>query len=186
MFFLLPEEQKERFSSAGEDRTSRQRLLYWEHGWDMIKAHPITGVGYFNFAKYYNLHFPDDVLYEHAQLPHNIMIQVGTDAGFMGLIPFCSLFIVAIFISRKFAALREEEPFLSMVVLGTGYGVLGFFLAGQFVTVTYYPFLWIGLSFMVAGANIYNNIVSEAVEKKRRELRAANSATPSPLPGPGA
>lgn len=31
--WLLPDEQKERFSNAGEDKTSEQRLLYWENGW---------------------------------------------------------------------------------------------------------------------------------------------------------
>ncbi|EEF24646.1 conserved hypothetical protein, partial [Ricinus communis] len=40
LFSLLPDEQKQRFSSAGNDTTSQQRLLYWRHGMDMIKENP--------------------------------------------------------------------------------------------------------------------------------------------------
>jgi len=150
LFFLLPEEQKQRFSSVGEDRTSRQRLLYWEHGWDMMKENPVFGVGYFNFIPYYQNYFPEDMLYEHAELPHNIFIQVGTDTGFVGLFFFCMIIVYCLKRSYRISRNSDLDPLWRATAAGLGYGVFGFLIAGQFVTVTYYPFLWIHLAFIVS------------------------------------
>jgi putative inorganic carbon (hco3(-)) transporter len=153
---LLPAEQKLRFSNMGKDVTSIQRKLYWKHGREMIAEHPILGVGFFNFAYYYRNHYSYDLLVKSAQLPHNIFIQVGTDAGFMGLIPFSLLLLYAlitpIVYCRRYD--RNNDDLIVLCMVGAGYGIFGFIIAGQFVTVTYYPFLWIGLSFIVAAKNI--------------------------------
>lgn len=154
LYSILPEEQKMRFESAGEDKTSEQRLLYWKHGWTMIKEHPGLGVGYFNFARYYELHHSEDMLYDTAQLPHNIFVQVGTDAGFTGLFVFLMLLLLPFWTSRKLMRNKGKDPYIRFSVLGVLYGLVGFVIAGQFVTVTYYPFLWIGLAFIVSGQNV--------------------------------
>lgn len=150
LFLLLPEEQKERFSSAGEDKTSQQRLLYWEHGWDMMVEHPVLGVGFYNFIPYYEAHYSYDMLYGAAQLPHNIYIQVGTDAGFVGLFIFCMLMLNFLLGARsiiRHPKVHEEEK---LIACGLTYGFCGFVIAGQFVTITYYPFMWIHLSLIMS------------------------------------
>ena len=156
LFQLLPDEQMERFRNIGEDRTSQQRLLYWGHGVDMIEKHPWLGIGYHNFPKYYEQRHWEDMLYSRAELPHNILIQVGTDSGFLGLVPFLGLIAIALSIGRRFARrpVCTDDPMLSSVAIGTAYGVLGYFIAGQFVSVAYYPFLWVSLAFLVASLNI--------------------------------
>lgn len=154
IFYLLPEEQKMRFQTAGEDKTSQQRLLYWENGLEMIIKHPITGVGYFNFPNYYEINYPNDMLYEHAELPHNIFIQVGTDAGLLGLIPFISLCLYPLLSYRLLRRKLFEDKFLSSALAGISMGIFGFIIAGQFVTVAYYPFLWIGLGLFVSGKSL--------------------------------
>jgi DNA-binding NarL/FixJ family response regulator len=100
-FSLLPEQQKARFQSLGSDGTSTQRLLYWKHGAEMVREHPVLGVGYFNFGKYYADHWPEDMHFRVAQLPHNIFVQVGTDTGITGLIVFGMILI------RNFRCARE-------------------------------------------------------------------------------
>lgn len=168
---FLPEAQKERFRVAGDDRTSQQRLLYWEHGWDMMKEHPLLGVGYFNFPQYYADNYPEDMLYETAQLPHNIFIQVGTDAGFTGL------FLFGMILYRNFKSARDvqrlarehgdekERPFAGLAK-GLAVAAWGFIIAGQFVTVAYYPFIWINLAMTVALHNIaVNHYRRQAGEK---------------------
>jgi putative inorganic carbon (hco3(-)) transporter len=153
---LLPEEQKSRFSSMGEDKTSIQRKLYWKHGYEMIVAHPLLGVGFYNFQPYYQDHYAYDLVFKAAQVPHNIFIQVGTDAGFMGLIPFCLLLLYAlitpIVYNRRYG--KNGKDLIVLCMVGAGYGIFGFIIAGQFVTVAYYPFLWIGLAFIVSAKNI--------------------------------
>ncbi len=148
--FLLPAEQKARFTDAGEDRTSQQRLLYWKDGWEMMKDYPLAGVGFFNFAPYFEAHYSQDMLYARAQLPHNIFIQVGTDAGFIALFLFFILLYYCLSIPIKIYKSPQVDVVDKHIAVGLGYGVLGFILAGQFVTVAYYPFVWVHLAFIVS------------------------------------
>jgi putative inorganic carbon (HCO3(-)) transporter len=154
--YLLPQEQKDRFSSSGDDKTSQQRLLYWQHGWEMMNEYPLTGVGFFNFAAYYEDHYRNDMLYPTAQLPHNIFVQVGTDAGFIAAITFALINMYALSVSLMLAWKKNLEAIWRASAAGLGLGVLGFLIAGEFVTVSYYPFLWINLALIVALSSVCN------------------------------
>jgi putative inorganic carbon (HCO3(-)) transporter len=154
LFYMLPDEQKLRFNEIGEDTTSKQRQLYWENGMEMMNKHPFLGVGFFNFPQYYTNYYPGDMLYDKAELPHNIFIQVGTDAGYIGLITFLFLLALPFLLSRRILKSHNKDDFLSVSIAGVLYGVIGFTIAGQFVTVTYYPFIWISLSLIVTGLNV--------------------------------
>ncbi|MCK7577968.1 MAG: O-antigen ligase family protein [Chromatiales bacterium] len=57
----------------------------------MMQDHPWQGVGYFNFPHYFQKYYPQDMLYEAAQLPHNIFVQIGTDAGIPELLVYLLL-----------------------------------------------------------------------------------------------
>ncbi len=147
-FQLLPEEQKDRYTTIGEDKTSMQRQLYWKNGWEMMKEHPALGVGFFNFQPYFQTYYPEDILYKRAQLPHNIFIQVGTDAGFTGLLLFVFI-IISTLIKRypmKVSQHTKDHLYLYNIWKGLKIGIIGFVVAGQFVTIAYYPFLWIGFA----------------------------------------
>lgn len=172
---LLPAVEKERFTTAGTDNTSVQRLDYWKAGVKMIEQHPVLGVGYFNFSPVYAVHDPHKLVHGTAELPHNIFIQVGTDAGLLGL----SIFLVLIY--RNFAIAKEirrtcakeggAPAFAPSVARGLVVTTLGFVIAGQFNTVSYYPFLWINLALMVSLANI--------VRRGTEEYAARTSSAPS-------
>lgn len=148
---LLPREQLDRFSSIGDDKTSQQRILYWKHGIDMISERPLLGVGYFNFSRYYAEHYPEDMLYEKAELPHNIFIQIATDCGFVGLVVFSCMVIYSFRVYRSAQLIEESNSsdirYLKMHAVALKYALIGYLVAGQFVTVTYYPFFWINLAF---------------------------------------
>jgi len=158
LFYILPQEQKDRFSDAGDDKTSQQRFLYWEHGWEMMKENPFFGVGFYNFIPYYNDYYPHDTLYGSAQLPHNIFIQVGTDTGFIGLSIFLAILLSCATMTKNIQKKgNSKDPFALYISTGLAYGVLGFVISGQFVTITYYPFLWIHLALLSALSNIVLN-----------------------------
>jgi hypothetical protein len=95
------------------------------------------------------------VLYEHAQLPHNIFVQVGADLGYIGLFVYAML-IMHCFIRKKTIPSKFRAPNDFMAVLPSTFNVaiIGFFVAGQFVSVVYYPFMWIHLALVVALVNI--------------------------------
>ena len=155
---LLPAEEKARFSNAGTDMTSVQRLAYWKAGVKMIENHPVLGVGYFNFPEVYATYSDNKLWHGTAQLPHNIFIQVGTDAGLIGL----GIFLMLIYrnlkgardIRRAVEGNPEAPAFAAGVAKGLTLTTLGFVIAGQFNTVGYYPFLWINLALTVSLANI--------------------------------
>lgn len=152
---VLPQEQKDRYTTIGTDKSSIQRQLYWENGWEMMKDHPVLGVGYFNFRPYFETYYPDDVLYDRAELPHNIFIQIGTDAGFLGLFSYLLIILTALLKKRNAIIRRDRKEEIAADLYDNlwsafKYGILGFVIAGQFVTVGYYPFLWLSVSLMYA------------------------------------
>jgi putative inorganic carbon (HCO3(-)) transporter len=157
-YALLPAAEKARFASAGTDNTSIQRLHYWKAGLKMIENHPVLGIGYFNFPAIYALYDPNMLWHGRAQLPHNIFIQVGTDAGLIGL----GIFVMLIYRNLKGARdirlackVNPQAPaFAASVAKGLVLATWGFVIAGQFNTVSYYPFLWINLALTVSLANI--------------------------------
>jgi len=157
-YALLPAAEKARFASIGTDSTSIQRLDYWKAGLRMIENHPFLGVGYFNFAPVYAAHEQFKLWHGKAQLPHNIFIQVGTDAGLIGLGIFLMLIYrnlkVAKEIRRVCAKDKESPAFAPGVARGLVITTWGFVIAGQFNTVAYYPFLWINLALTVSLASI--------------------------------
>jgi len=156
-FTLLPAEQKARFSAVGEDRTSQQRLLYWKRGAEMIHDHPVFGVGYFNFPRCFATYYPQDMLYGAAQLPHNIFVQVGTDLGVLGLAVFLILVMRTFRLNRatrRLAAADVKRLPFAHLSRGLDAALWGYLVAGQFVSVAYYPFFWINLALSVALKNV--------------------------------
>ena len=120
----------------------------------MIKEHPLSGVGFFNFSKYYEDHHREDMLYTVAQLPHNVFIQVGTDTGFPGLFLYVLIIIYCLRESHKISASQNALEMDKVFARGLGIGLVGFIVAGQFVSIAYYPFLWIILPMIASLANI--------------------------------
>lgn len=60
--------------SAGET-SAEERVVAWGQGWYMIRSHPLFGVGPENFTK------------NHPRAAHSSLVQVGAEAGLLGL--FC-------------------------------------------------------------------------------------------------
>lgn len=164
-YAVIPQEQIDRFRGTGgeEDRPGQQRLLYWKNGWEMIKDHPMLGVGYFNFAPYFTKYYPGDVLYKSAQLPHNIFIQVGTDAGFIGVAAYLMIILSSFRATRaaRRALSDAKDHWLYNVSSGVDAALIGFLIAGQFVTIGYYPFMWINLAFAVAVKNVAIKVAAD-------------------------
>ncbi|MGM0767441.1 MAG: O-antigen ligase family protein [Pseudomonadota bacterium] len=155
IWVFLPDEQKERFSSIGQDVTSQQRMLYWENGVEMIQDNPALGVGFYNFSPYYEKYYPEDILLRRAELPHNIFIQVGTDTGVIGLVVFAGFLIFALRKARNFRMQGCPEADPKLPGRCANLSLIGFIVAGQFVTVAYYPFLWIHLALLVSMTNSF-------------------------------
>ena len=101
------------------------------------------------------------------QLPHNIFIQVGTDTGITGLIVFGMLLYRNAKTARDIRKLDLPDKPYAALANGFLVALWGFIIAGQFVTVTYYPFFWVNLAFTVALGNIARKAAREAEVARR-------------------
>ena len=153
---ILPEEQKARFSSIGEDDTSITRTSYWEAGIKMMEDNPWTGVGVNAFAAYYADYFrtteKSGYLSNRREVAHNSLIQIGSAIGIPGLIIYVLLHALIFFNSRSKASkikptdLKEVNQYVIML---RG-GILTYFIGSLFMSVAFYPYIYLLLGLSIA------------------------------------
>ena len=159
LFQLLPEEQINRLREMGEDKNSLQRLAYWEYGIQVIKTHLTIGIGYHNWVPYLQVMVPEG-LGPSAMIeePHNIYIQAAAELGIPGLLLFILQIIIAFINNARTRSMAKamENKFLFNLAYGLDAGLIGFLVAGSFVTVLYYPFFWFQIAMIVMLNNVTN------------------------------
>ena len=159
-WFILPDEQKARFSAAGEDKTSINRKVYWLNGLQIAATHPMLGIGYENWLEFYDKFYKDSEISAQfkvytVQVVHNIFIQCAAELGYLGLGCFVLLILATIFINnqtRRIVKAGRDPPdmFVMHMSWGLDEAMWSYLVAGFFVTVLYYPFFWINLALSVA------------------------------------
>jgi putative inorganic carbon (HCO3(-)) transporter len=177
LFYLLPEEQIQRFQGVGEDRSSLQRLAYVDVGLEIIKEHPVLGVGYNNWISYMQFMYPNGVgIGQTIQESHNIYIQAASELGLLGLMCFLLMIIFA-FINnsrtRKMAEQINNKLFYNLSY-GLDAGLIGYLVAGTFVTVLYYPFFWIQITMIVMLNSVTKSVWLNITKKKSMVSRKVN------------
>ena len=153
VFVLLPDEQVQRFVDVEDDINYLQRVAYWEYGLRLMNEYPVLGIGYYNWLDYVAYKVPEGLGPRGmGELPHNIFIQIGAEAGYIGLLIFLSMvfFLFRLNASTRAAAKVCKNDFLYFLSYGLDAGCLGYLVAGFFVTVFYYPFFWVQMALSVA------------------------------------
>jgi len=150
---FVPSEQKARFDSAGEDRTSVQRIERWEKGLKMTELYPLLGVGYANWV------VADERIFGgNGALSHNILIQCMSELGYVGLAAFLLMIFSALlnnYQTRKLVSRAGSgDRFTFYMAHGLDGALIGYLVSGLFVTVMYYPYFWINLSLTVVLNNV--------------------------------
>jgi O-antigen ligase len=160
---VLPPQFYGRLDQMGEDNSSQTRLQYWAYGWELMKQHPFLGVGYFNWFPTYSAHLIAIGETRRPEVCHNIFVQAGSELGFPG-VAFLLAIIIATFVlnarTRKLLAQQPDAQFLNELALGLDAGMIGYLVSAQFVTVLYYPYLWIDLALVVALHNTVHRRVA--------------------------
>jgi O-antigen ligase len=152
---IVPQGQKDRFQTAGTDKTSLTRIAYWKAGLEMARDKPILGVGYENWAEYYRDFYwdPTDSLAvvnlrgePVVEVAHNSFIEVMSQLGYTGLVIYCSvlggIWVVNARSRRLLDGLGERGRVLYQISLGLDAGVISIAVAGFFMSIAFYPFLW--------------------------------------------
>jgi len=174
LFVLLPDEQMDRFNNMGEDKESLQRLAYWQYGLtEVIPQHPVLGVGYNNWLVYSLYARPEGIgPLMSNQESHNIFIQAASELGITGFIVFILLIIFAFKNNKRTREMAKkiDNKFLFSLSYGLDAGLIGYLVAGSFVTVLYYPFFWVQIAMIVAVNSVTKGLVEEqegTVKSKR-------------------
>lgn len=183
LYHFIPEEQMLRFEEMGDDKSSLQRLAYWKYGMDSVIAKfPILGVGYHNWLVYVNYSAPEGIgPMQAVQESHNIYIQAASELGFSGLFVFFLLILFAFINNARTRVLANkiEKPLLYNLSFGLDAGLIGFLVAGNFVTVLYYPFFWIQITMIV----MLNNVARKIDEEKNySSVRGRRRKNPGQFP----
>lgn len=162
VWLLVPQQMKDRFSSAGSDTTSLTRLEYWRNGIDMVKAYPALGVGHGSWVSYYRDHYftQSDPLVRHTErgevkieVAHNSFVEVASQLGLLGLSGFLAIIVSIFWVNNKtrrlLARTGKRGAFLRASALALDEGTIAFCIAGFFMSVAFYPFVWFQLAMTV-------------------------------------
>jgi O-antigen ligase len=157
VIYILPQGSKARWQSAAnyqEDKTATHRLELWKAGLRMFRDHPILGVGPGNYAQMYSDTYAAPGDDPAAWAPHNIYIQAMSELGVAGTLPVLLLLFFCFRINSRTRKLLDPkrsavEKFDFFLAYGLDLALVGYMVSGAFLTVLYYPHLWIVLGLSV-------------------------------------
>ncbi|MDQ8161003.1 MAG: O-antigen ligase family protein [Gemmatimonadota bacterium] len=151
---VVPAASKQRLSEMGDDKSSITRLTYWSDGIKIANDHPVLGVGFKNWLPYYTTYYNPK-----GQLPHNFMIEAVAELGYAGAIAVLAVIALSFRETariRRRCSKRSRQPdrLLWAMAYGIDGAMIGFMVSGSFVSVLYYPFLWMNVAFVMALARV--------------------------------
>ena len=188
IWFVLPDASKERFRSAWDwenDANATSRILFWRSGLSMFWEHPVFGVGPDNFGQTYAMKYSFEGIPEVAYAAHSLYIQALAESGLVGT---ASLLALLVLILRRNARTRKLaltscpaglRSFEYCLALGLDLALVGYLTSGAFLSVLYYPHLWILLGLSVAANTACTNKRSgqqaAELQSQKRDLVLAAS-----------
>jgi putative inorganic carbon (HCO3(-)) transporter len=152
IYLVLPEASKKRFEAAQDpesDKTAHHRLELWKAGLRMFGDHPIFGVGLNNYrwVRYY--HYPIPVMGWIPSVPHSSYIQGLSELGLVGFPPLIVLWISYFRLNKKTrkiltrAGPEERRSYEYCLSVGLDLAMIGFMVSGAFVSVLWYPHIFV-------------------------------------------
>ena len=176
--------------SASEGGEQTGRMEVWKRGFGYMKEHPLTGVGARNFSIAEGTISPQAAMQAYGvgfkwSEAHNSFVQVGAELGFIGLFAFI------LQLGNAFSSLRKVQKravgppsevasarALAQALTGS---LIGYVVAGFFLSQGYAAFLYVLLGMIVA---LHKVTVPPAQARRRRSSAVAVPPRPAPLAAP--
>lgn len=149
---------KESFNSVQveSDPGRLGRLSTWAAAKQMIRDHPIIGVGRGNYVNYWRMHYPPGIY--GYQVAHNIIYEVTSEIGFVGLFFFLVFSLIGFYeirkLRKKYSNDLKKTDFLDMLFTVYIVGFIGFFANGLSITVAFYWHIYILVAIFVSAKNL--------------------------------
>jgi putative inorganic carbon (hco3(-)) transporter len=161
--YFLPEASKQRMLSGmhwEKDETATIRIGLWKAGLRMFQDNPVFGVGLGNFPHTFATHYNDfSTKRSYAPgewVPHSIYIQALSELGVMGSLPLLAILFLFFRLNGltrkrlKTIGFGDRRNFEYRLSLGLDLALVTYLVTGAFLTVLFYPHLWVLLGFSVA------------------------------------
>lgn len=116
-FFVTSNDYKNQFISIADttiNNSNLARISLWKSSWNMIKDHPIVGVGLGQFGNEYQTKYFLEKKFSHYNHCHNNILKIWTETGTIGLIGFLimSLYIL---LSNFRIWFKDKNPYSLMI-----------------------------------------------------------------------
>lgn len=130
----IPSTYSSRARSIFDLKRNIDRLLIWETSWDMLRDHPILGIGPGMYRQQQDAYAPQVATVGFSRIhAHNSYLQLAVERGVFALMAFAWLWGVVLRMAfRSMASMRGRENFRHAAVRGATAGVIGFLIDGLF------------------------------------------------------
>lgn len=159
-----------RFKTMFSDHSGMSRLDVWERALAAIKERPLLGWGQENFHAVYSVS-PIKLQTEYIWLDraHNIIIDWLVNAGFLGLLSYILLFVLAVYYARKGCLNNRISKTEASVIVA---GLVGYFAQNLFLfdTINTYMIFFALLAYI----NNFELFVKPTDEKQEYNIAVNN------------
>jgi O-antigen ligase len=145
----LPMSPLHRFLDPSTDFGSTQfHLEAWKAGLRMMEAHPIAGVGLGNFKLLMPSYITPGMIMKVDTVAHNMFIEVAAELGLPALVVFLAMFWFTFRTLGKLRRSSSTHPLIRATAAALQAGLVGFAVAGSFVSAEYQKTSWMGFALM--------------------------------------
>lgn len=133
---FIPSDIIQRLLSSGNMQayTQMSRIQVWLASIQVIKQHPILGIGFYNFNYYLQSYFPSYIIYLH---PHNTYLNVLVSTGAVGFIFF--LLTARYIFSRVLIGMKKSNKEIRWYFSGLLLGIIALSVQGLVDSTIFYP-----------------------------------------------
>ena len=177
MLLLAPENYWDEISSSTSDETMSDegtggaRLYTWGIGMKMFYSNPIIGIGQANFPWTFNIYEEGETFNDRSfggRQAHSAWVTLISELGLAGIVIIGGMLLQCYkdlkFVRIRLSPVRARQKHGQTVQAGEDVRVylaramegslIGFIVSGIFISILWYPALWVMLAFVVALRNI--------------------------------
>jgi O-antigen ligase len=157
--------------TMGKGGTGGQRLYIWGLGMDMFYANPIIGIGQSNFPWTVGIYEADQSFADRSfggRAAHSAWVTLISELGLVGTLIIGAMLLQCYkdlrLVRKRFAPAESRQKHGQTVQAGEDVrmylaramegSLIGFIVSGIFISILWYPSLWILMAFIVALRNI--------------------------------
>jgi len=185
MLVVAPETYWDEIASSNSEETMKYgtgaaRLYTWGIGVEMFLSNPIIGIGQGNFPWTFGLYEAGRTFHERSiagREAHSAWVTLISELGLAGIVIIGAMLLQCYkdlkLVRTRFAPAESRQKHGQTVQAGDDVRVhlaramegslIGFIVSGVFISILWYPILWIMLAFVVALRNISETQRGEAL-----------------------